>query len=320
MESGDGHRPARPGPGDLSVVSDFSKINTIDTPGGESIGQQSVGGDSYMSAFSNNSRCKFLQGETEKDEYMEKCIEHIKTEVEQDESSECGLGQIRPVCLQQCANIKVFVLFMCMLITVSGTLSTGYLNSVITTIEKRFEIGSAISGSIAASYELGSLIAVIFISYLGGRRHIPKWIGIGVILMGLGALLFALPHVIAEKYTVHHRIINDTTENICKSSRLQQDQNICIDENSGNWGYVLILIIAQVLIGTGGSPILTLGTTFIDDHVTKEKSPVYLGKYLYQKTIYCTLSVANQRRYRARILLLYDNLVSIAFLDIKWGH
>lgn len=280
MENDEEKHPERPGLGELSVVSDFSRIDSIETPGGESIGQQSTGGDSYLSAFSNISQCKFLQGKTEKDEYMEKCLEHIKTETEDEGPSDCGLWRIRPHCLQQCANIKVFVLFMCMLITVSGTLSTGYLNSVITTIEKRFEIGSAISGSIAASYELGSLIAVIFISYLGGRRHIPKWIGIGVILMGLGALLFALPHVIAEKYTVHHRIINDTTENICKSSRLQQDQDICIDENSGNWGYVLILIIAQVLIGTGGSPILTLGTTFIDDHVSKEKSPVFLGEYL----------------------------------------
>ncbi len=34
-----------------------------------------------------------------------------------------------------------------------------------------------ISGLIAASYEFGSLITVIFVSYLGGRRRIPVWIG-----------------------------------------------------------------------------------------------------------------------------------------------
>ena len=59
---------------------------------------------------------------------------------------------------------------------------TGYVNSVITTIEKRFEIGSLWSGLIAASVEIGCLLAVVFVSFLGGGRHIPVWIGCGAIL------------------------------------------------------------------------------------------------------------------------------------------
>ena len=61
-------------------------------------------------------------------------------------------------------------------------LDAGYVNSVITTIEKRFEIGSLWSGLIAASVEIGCLVAVVFVSYLGGCRHIPVWIGCGAIL------------------------------------------------------------------------------------------------------------------------------------------
>ena len=61
-------------------------------------------------------------------------------------------------------------------------LHVGYVNSVITTIEKRFEIGSLWSGLIAASVEIGCLVAVVFVSYLGGCRHIPDWIGCGAIL------------------------------------------------------------------------------------------------------------------------------------------
>ncbi|ESO83194.1 hypothetical protein LOTGIDRAFT_92173, partial [Lottia gigantea] len=194
----------------------------------------------------------------------------------------CGIGRWRPKCIQKCACIQVFVACMSMLLIVSGALSTGYLNSVITTIEKRFEIGSTVSGIVIASYETGSLLSVIFVSYLGGRRHIPKWIGYGVVTMGFGTLLFALPHVIAPKYTIDNQKEHNFTDvNICQRTPTTKKGlfpgELCINENSGNWIYVLILVAAQVLLGVGGTPILTLGTTYIDNHVRKDQAPQYLA-------------------------------------------
>ena len=66
-----------------------------------------------------------------------------------------------------------------MLVTMQQALSSGYLNSVITTIEKRYEIPSSISGIVASMYEIGNVGTVIFVSYLGSRRHIPTWIAMG---------------------------------------------------------------------------------------------------------------------------------------------
>jgi organic anion transporter 3A len=71
------------------------------------------------------------------------------------------------------------VFLLSFLVTLQQALSSGYINSVITTIEKRFEIPSSLSGLIASSYEIGNVITVIFVSYLGSRRHIPVWIAIG---------------------------------------------------------------------------------------------------------------------------------------------
>lgn len=75
--------------------------------------------------------------------------------------------------------LQVFVLLLSFLVTLQQALSSGYINSVITTIEKRFEIPSSLSGLIASSYEIGNVITVIFVSYLGSRRHIPVWIAVG---------------------------------------------------------------------------------------------------------------------------------------------
>lgn len=82
-------------------------------------------------------------------------------------------------------DFQVFVFLLSFLVTLQQALSSGYINSVITTIEKRFEIPSSLSGLIASSYEIGNVITVIFVSYLGSRRHIPVWIAIGTIFISL---------------------------------------------------------------------------------------------------------------------------------------
>jgi len=66
--------------------------------------------------------------------------------------------------------------------------------SVITTIEKRFDIPSKMTGMIASTFELGNLPTVLFVSYFGTHRHIPVWIAKGAVITGVGSLLFAVPH------------------------------------------------------------------------------------------------------------------------------
>ncbi|KAH9488977.1 Solute carrier organic anion transporter member 5A1 [Bulinus truncatus] len=257
----------------------FGPATDLESPGSVSQGQVSISGQSAVSGQSDHSRVGLLKkGDTEKDVV----VEHRMGLYDEDdeEANQCRLGDFSPRCFQACANVKMFVFFMCILLIVASALTTGYLNSVITTIEKRFEIGSSISGLVAAAYEFGNLVAVIFVSYLGASRHIPRWIGIGVLIMGTGSLLFSLPHILAPKYTLRSGMTENDTEdgNICRTAgHGSEEDDLCIEENSGNWGYVLVLVAAQIMIGTGGTPIMTLGVTYVDNHVSKEKSPAYLA-------------------------------------------
>lgn len=202
---------------------------------------------------------------------------------------ECGFGRCRPRCLQPCANIKTFILICCMLSSTSSALTAGYVSSVITTIEKRFDIGSFISGLIAASVEVGCIVSVVFVSYFGAKGHIPTWLGIGAAFQGLGALIFALPHVTATRYSLSGNVNATSDDNLCGGEGLSalapEDaivaRGACQSMASGNISYVFILMLAQLLIGSGGSPIFTLGTTYIDNHVTKCKAPSYIGELLH---------------------------------------
>lgn len=184
---------------------------------------------------------------------------------------------------------------MSFLVTLQQALSSGYINSVITTIEKRFEIPSSLSGLVASSYEIGNVITVIFVSYLGSRRHIPVWIGVGSVIMGIGSLIFMVPHFIAEE-NVGITVANRTEENMCRVVSVhEQDMGLgrlssplapnnirddnCIQGSPSTTGPVLLFVLAQLLLGCGGSPLFTLGTTYIDDHVKSDSSSIYIGKY-----------------------------------------
>lgn len=78
----------------------------------------------------------------------------------------------------------------------------GCINVVITTIEKRFGLRSSQTGLVASGYDIASFFCLVPVSYFGGRATAskPRWIGLGVILMGLGSVVFSLPHFLVGKY------------------------------------------------------------------------------------------------------------------------
>jgi len=201
--------------------------------------------------------------------------------------TECRVGQCRlPSCAQKMATVRVFTAMCCTLAALTGALTAGYVNSVITTIEKRFEIGSSYSGLIAASVEIGGVMSAIVVSYLGSQRHIPNWIGFGALITSFGTLIFTVPHMMAPAYTVTGGINSSaTSDSVCRYGRHVDDyygSNVdvtekCLSRESGQLNHVLTLVIAQLLIGIGGSPLYTLGTTYIDNHVSKCIAPSYIG-------------------------------------------
>ena len=50
----------------------------------------------------------------------------------------------------------------------------GFINVVITTLERRFGFLSAETGIISGSYDIGSMLSAIPIAYFGGRIGISK--------------------------------------------------------------------------------------------------------------------------------------------------
>lgn len=64
----------------------------------------------------------------------------------------------------------------------------------------------------------------------------------------------------------------------------------------------MLFVLAQLLLGCGGSPLFTLGTTYIDDHVRPESASLYIGKEIHCRKIYTLKEFTFQEH------LLYSNI------------
>ncbi|GAB5572188.1 solute carrier organic anion transporter family member 1C1 isoform X1 [Prionailurus iriomotensis] len=179
------------------------------------------------------------------------------------------------------SNIKIFLVSECALMLAQGTVGA-YLVSVLTTLERRFNLQSADVGVIASSFEIGNLALILFVSYFGARGHRPRLIGCGGIVMALGALLSALPEFLTHQYKYEAGEIRWGAEgrDVCAANGSGGDQGpdpdlICRSRTATNMMY-LLLIGAQVLLGIGATPVQPLGVSYIDDHVRRKDSSLYI--------------------------------------------
>ncbi|XP_077420946.1 solute carrier organic anion transporter family member 3A1-like [Vanacampus margaritifer] len=178
------------------------------------------------------------------------------------------------------SNIKIFLVSECALMLAQGTVGA-YLVSVLTTLERRFNLQSADVGVIASSFEIGNLALILFVSYFGAKAHRPRLIGCGGIVMALGALLSALPEFLTHQYEYdagdswHAEDGRDVCSNSSRSDNNDSAYK-CGDRANTNMMY-LLLIGAQVLLGIGATPVQPLGVSYIDDHVHRKDSSLYIG-------------------------------------------
>ncbi|XP_049279584.1 solute carrier organic anion transporter family member 4A1 [Anopheles funestus] len=217
-------------------------------------------------------------------------------------SYHCGWFALRPRWMERFMTPKWALFWLCWAGAVQGLVVNGFINVVITTIERRFGLRSTQTGLVASGYDIASFLCLVPVSYFGGRigASKPRWIGWGVAVMGLGAFVFALPHFLVGQYRA-----TNSEQNVCTLATLLTNgtgasvealteltgcshntgsplanggQASTSDSENSSWN-VWFFFTAQLLLGAGASPLYTLGVTYIDENVSKKMSSVYLGIY-----------------------------------------
>ncbi|XP_036615082.1 solute carrier organic anion transporter family member 1B1-like [Trichosurus vulpecula] len=168
-------------------------------------------------------------------------------------------------------------------------LSGVIMKSSITQIERRFGITSSEAGFIDGSFEIGNLLVITLVSHFGAKSHIPRIIGIGSLIMGIGSLLTALPHFLMGPYKYNSVLnvnpldnstityapcTNDLKSAGNNRSSILLESGCKHESGSLMWIYIMI---GNMLRGIGESPIGPLGITYIDNFAKEGHSTFYMG-------------------------------------------
>ena len=101
------------------------------------------------------------------------------------------------------------------------------------------------AGLIASTFDITVLLSVLPMSYFGGRGHKPRWVGIGAIIHGIGALVFSLPQYVGGIYSPN--IVEDG-EGFCSVAlRNVSSAALCDDTGGPSWVRLRLYILVDYI-------------------------------------------------------------------------
>ena len=193
----------------------------------------------------------------------------------------CGLFTWRPRLLRRLTTSRLLLLCLSGLSISAGISINGFTNVSISSIERRFELSSSQTSLIPVAYEVSSSLLILIIGYFFAHGNKARWIASGGVVVGIGCIVFTLPHFLTETY-IYQTNENDTNNlHLCPN---QENATSCANENSAGKSisslskYIYVFVLGQVILGMGNAPQNALQKVFLDDSVKAKNIGMYLGK------------------------------------------
>lgn len=168
-------------------------------------------------------------------------------------------------------NNKIFIILIIGLTTLfQQTLSNGFVLVILRSIEIRFGLNSYQIGLITTCYEIADTAFAVFVIYLIKNISKPISIGVGFILCSIGGIIFTLPHFLAGSYEIN------SVDECPDSASLDCD----VEMTGRNKLYYALFILGMCIVGFGAIPSHSLIPVYIDENMSKHKTPLYHSIWL----------------------------------------
>ncbi|XP_020806566.1 solute carrier organic anion transporter family member 2A1 [Drosophila serrata] len=197
----------------------------------------------------------------------------------------CGFSIFKGPALQRFATAHMFVIiygiascFLAMAFT--------YFTGTITTMEKRFNIPSKISGLITVGNDISTVFSSALLSYYASKGHRPRWVALGLLIITLFCVLMLTPHFfygpgeealrLTEEYG-SMEFVNTTLNSTHKDDSLCHEKDSKCIENTADYKPIILFFIAQFIGGIGCSLFYAPGLSYMDDNLSNAKTPRMLS-------------------------------------------
>ncbi|KAK6626495.1 hypothetical protein RUM44_008968 [Polyplax serrata] len=199
--------------------------------------------------------------------------------------------------------MKYFMIVYGLLGTIQA-MSFVYFVATLTTLEKRFQIRSEITGVLMSGNEMSQIFLSMFLAYKGGKGNRPVWMAWGVLFSSLSCFILALPHFIygpgstalalTKEFTdvdlastVILTNFQDSNPMLCSKNRTENKVNEeCLVESAENPLLSLFIIFfSQFVLGVGTTLYVTLGQPYLDDNTKRKNTPKLLGMTMALRSV-----------------------------------
>uniref|UniRef100_H2YZB3 Solute carrier organic anion transporter family member n=1 Tax=Ciona savignyi TaxID=51511 RepID=H2YZB3_CIOSA len=172
----------------------------------------------------------------------------------------------------------------------AALVSAGIVNINVSTLERRFSLDSAQSAFIVISYDISFCFVTVVLTYFGATANRPRLVGIGSAIFGVGALVYSLPHFLSPIYQYGDNLPSGINNVFSAATKIVANFHVAVtcgaknetfcgteQHETGLSNFMYVLLFGQLLQGCGSTPLYTLGLAYIEDNVSKNSAPIYLG-------------------------------------------
>ncbi|XP_041484537.1 solute carrier organic anion transporter family member 2A1-like [Lytechinus variegatus] len=157
-----------------------------------------------------------------------------------------------------------------------------YSTGTITTLQRQFLFKSSEIGVLISVNDIVAMVTVTLTAYFGASRHRPRIMGWFTFLFAVGCVVSTIPQWVEESAFQNLTANANSTgrgDFMCDVTKVPEDT--CSEKEKEESGAqhlkALWLYLGQALFGLASSGYLSLGISYLDDGVPRNKAPLYFA-------------------------------------------